>query len=96
MSKHDGSYIGAIVEKEVFLKLKNFFGKSSSKNVTIFSGWEDKGVIKKSVSREFDFVIVSGDAKKVIFIEVKRTNNEINNQVKKATAQVSISSTFYI
>ncbi len=89
MSKHDGSYIGANVEKEVFVKLKNAFGQSSFKNVTIFSGWEDKGVIKKSVSREFDFIIVSGEAKKVIFFEVKRTNTEINNQLKKATSQLS-------
>jgi hypothetical protein len=89
MSKHDGSYIGENVEKEVFLKLKDFFVQSKLKNVTIFSGWKDNGIIEKGISREFDFIIVSGDAKKVFVIEVKTKNPKDNKELEKATLQIS-------
>jgi len=88
MSVHDLSYAGESVEKEVFKKLKNYFAKSNLQNVTIFSGWEDKGIFKKGQSREFDFIIVSSDAKKVIHLEVKRTNNDKNKQLNDAISQL--------
>ena len=87
--KHDSNYDGENVEKDVFMKLKHCFGKDSEfKNVAIFSGWKDEGKVEKSVTREFDFLIVSGASKKVILMEVKRANNENNTQLKKATSQL--------
>ncbi len=85
MSKHDGSFIGEEAEKKVFTKLKSFFEQSAFRNVTIFSGWEDKGIFKNGKSREFDFFVVSGEAKKVIHIEAKRTNNDKKSKTKNLT-----------
>jgi len=88
-NKHDRNYEGENVEKEVFMKLKQCFGEESElKNVSIFSGWKDEGILEKSVTREFDFIIVSGDAKKVFLIEVKRKNDGKNTRLKKATLQL--------
>ena len=89
LSKHDHNYVGGNVEKEIFEKIKECFQHSRLKNVTIFFGWKDDGIIEKSVSREFDVFVVSGDAKKVIQIEVKNMNHYSNKQLNKATEQLS-------
>ncbi len=86
--QYDSNYYGENIEKKVFLRLKNWSEQSKIENFTIFSGWKDNGKFEKNDQREFDFIIVSGNAKLVIFIEVKTTNNENNTQLKKAKSQL--------
>jgi len=86
---YDTNYYGEDTEKQVFSELKQCFGKDSEfKNVAVFSGWKDEGRLEKSVTREFDFVIVSEESKKIILMEVKRANNVNCTQLKKATSQL--------
>jgi len=86
--QYDSNYYGENIEKKVFLRLKNCSEQSKFENLTIFSGWKDNGKFEKNDQREFDFIVVSGNAKLVIFIEVKTTNNENNTQLKKAKSQL--------
>jgi hypothetical protein len=89
LQKFDKNYEGENVEKEVFMKLKACFKQSKFRNVFIFSAWDyNGGKFEENIQREFDFIVVSGDARKVIFIEVKRTNNQNNTQLKKAKSQL--------
>jgi len=86
--KHDKNYYGEEAEKEVFQKLKNWSEHSKIENLTIFSGWKDERNFEKNVQREFDFIVVSGDTKLVIFIEVKKTNKKNNATLMEAKSQL--------
>jgi hypothetical protein len=89
IKKHDTNYEGEIAEKEVFLKLKQSFKHHRYGNVFIFCSWEyNEGKFEENIQREFDFIVVSEVAKKVIFIEVKSRNNQNNAQLKKAKSQL--------
>jgi len=89
LQKFDKNYEGENVEKEVFMKLKACFKQSKFRNVFIFSSWDyNEGKFEENIQREFDFIVVSGDAKTVIFIEVKNRNFQDNTQLKKAKSQL--------
>ncbi len=88
LKQHDSNYFGEEAEKEVFQKLKDWSEHSKIENLTIFSGWKDERNFEKNVQREFDFIVVSGDTKLVIFIEVKKTNKKNNATLKKANSQL--------
>jgi len=87
LKQHDSNYFGEEAEKEVFQKLKDWSEHSKIENLTIFSGWKDDRNFEKKVQREFDFILVSGDAKLVIYIEVKKKNKNDNAKLMKAKSQ---------
>ena len=57
-------------------------------NVTVFSGWDDNGMLEDDPHREFDFLIVGGLSKTIVHIEVKHSNKENNKAFNKAIQQV--------
>ena len=71
LKNQDGDFNGSRTEEGVFNKMQECF--KEKKNVIIFSEWCDQDVLEKNVQREFDFLILSADAKTIIHIECKTT-----------------------
>ena len=65
----DHQQIGDKAEESFFTKLKSCF--TTMKNVIIFSGVEDQEIFKKGKKGEFDFFILSANAKTIIHVECK-------------------------
>lgn len=69
----NGTLVGDIFEKDVFQTLRDVVSKYP-KWITVFCGLKVLG-IKQSIN-EFDFLIILGQVKKIIYVECKYTLNE--------------------
>ena len=70
LKKHKISIAGCPTEEELFNKIRSGC-MEGRENLTVFSGWKNESILRKGEDGEFDFLILSANAKTIIQIECK-------------------------